>query len=128
MLTHIRKCITQYDLGKIKGFYEDDAVDGYENLPEMFQTIILDAFKTGEIVEPPKVEPEPKVKKPRAPRKKKTNATDDDEAGDENFKEVSKTKGKGSKKRTAHAADGEVEPDEPAPKKKRASRAKKTAS
>jgi hypothetical protein len=119
-LTPRRKCISQYDLTSAKECYDEDTLEGIDELPKDYRNAVLETFGTGEIVVPPMPEENTmkKAKKPRAPRKKKADADGEEDS----VNETATPKPNSRKKRTAAKVDTASENDEPAPKKKRGGR------
>lgn len=101
---------------------------------------MLESLKTGEVIEPPKLDPALVTltpKKAKAPRKKKGGAVQEDEdagiqaSGDEDITqdvnmEPASSKRIGHKKRTAEEVDESNDSESPAPKKQRTRPSKKT--
>jgi hypothetical protein len=75
-LTVCRKCATALDLNGVKQEYYEAILDGLDELPQEYQTVVMDSIKQDKIVEPPVLEAAKPAAKKRKPQKKQQDVDD----------------------------------------------------
>ena len=75
------KCISEIDLEHAKQRYDEDSIDGLDNIPGEYKEVVVETFKTGKVVEPPQLEM-PARKARKAGTKKEKLADGDSEDSD----------------------------------------------
>ncbi|KAF2871417.1 hypothetical protein BDV95DRAFT_462473, partial [Massariosphaeria phaeospora] len=69
-------CISRFDLTAAQKCLEEECLGGFEALPEEYKAAVVDAFKSGEAVQPSKQQPDaaPRSTKARVTKKRKDGA------------------------------------------------------
>jgi hypothetical protein len=97
-LTSHRRCTSKFDLEQITALHKDELFDGIDALPVEYQQAVQATLENGEVVDPPKIEPDVKPRKSRA---KKRKVKDDESDSNDDDKEVEDTpKPKRSRKKS----------------------------
>lgn len=103
--------MSKFDLEQAKQRFDENTLDGIDEIPVEHKQVVFDTFKTGEIVQPPKLEAEVPAKAKKSRAKKKVIDDEDEEEAPK----PKRTRKKHSAKDSA-ASDGKDE----APRQKRA--------